>query len=1442
MADILNKKKDVYMKEKTSFLKELQSFHDNKGTPFQRFPYIGSKEIDLYLLYYLVTANGGWEKVNAFDSWDHLIQYFNLPKDCTNGAQALKYVYLRYLDQYERVHFLGEDIDRLQRDEEHEDEKRSQRRALRAFATQHVPTSYNYSQHLINATTRTGLGLSLPKEKGKDDCEKLILSLLSPMPNEQEFALNVCHLMSSEKGQGINLEVNPRIVDSLLAHAGVFTEEQTRELMSQVYKTTHRVRISNFWKYSISDKDFLELSSERIHERVGPPDIETPILEEDKEISESVDLFHPVIIPNLPNETAESQPKCKEEQVDRFKDKIEFVDAEKPKSLMGEECNHEENGPVKQNDDLQLTESDIALFSAWNCGKRDFYGLRVLQVLHIIRNLTFEEANQPILAKNLTCVRFLLLCIHSDRSELKALACEAFGNIASEFHLEDPVTSQVSAMLLGTISKGLLSQDRAIILGSLEILSKLCQIQENEIILQSALDQKICESICNYLTAHDILLLIMTLECLLSVSSLGESSCNRILNSHSSLKTLLSLLTIEAQSFGQRACINMQVIDANTGLVPVPAPTNNQTTPIKAPPPKTPASKVAIPKAAAATPMTPKQNDAESGVKSWIKTVLEPSRGSSVDLAEMHKLYAETYAKPRKVAVFTQQQLTKLIRGAFGSSVGPVRKQNSLSNDLQYMHIRLKPGTLVPKPVLPLAKAVYIDVKPPDPVQPVQNSLISVQSTPSTVSQHNVSGLQASPSAALSTPSVVKPLNSPILKAQLSVPSTPKQVVQRQQLNHRGDPQSGSAVTNGPTPVAPIVNGVMLQNQLAKEVKIEVKEELRTESKLETLLNHSEEKKNVLSDLLEKDVNGFASRKDVRIGERGLEIVLKDELASNMTARVDEEGSVQLHIEDKSFDSSELNSLQLLQQNGSSSFQHMLIEKGIIEEKPNRAKGKKRRLNVNGEEETKRRKETPISCGESSILQKAIELANIDEELLDEMEPKENGLPPPSTPSHSKLSAILHSTPRPQATSTPPIQHSVVSSTSGTNSQRVMNGPKEQELLLQQSDGTVVRVVQGLQSRQIMQQLAHSGNQGVQQNVSQLVIRDPQTGKTQIVQGVVQPQKQEQQKLKSRPEIKSPPITVSTSGSQVAVGQNQLVVSQGMLNQQQVMLNQNTNQVILGASGQQKQYLVQTSSGLQVVTGAPNHLYVQGNGQQLVLANGANGQQFFVSANSATGQQLVIGPSQSAGQQIVLANSQGQPMKFVLVNSQNPQSLVVNKNQRMTSPLPSDEGVKVNKEPLPPPLPSTQASSGARQQAPQSSKVPFTSDAAYLCEWRACMRAFRTPSDLYAHACRVHCPTSLDEGQCQWERCDDLKRKRLSLMTHLYDRHCSEDIQKRLSLRRKQIALQGKTDIPLPNLPPPHPGYAPNAAMSAIRRHALVDWGNGKDIPVSFPLYNICLF
>ena len=87
------------------------------------------------------------------------------------------------------------------------------------------------------------------------------------------------------------------------------------------------------------------------------------------------------------------------------------------------------------------------------------------------------------------------------------------------------------------------------VLSCLEVLNKLSQKDENEDIMLRYLDQRVYNQVCTFLTLHDIMLLIYTLECLYSLSSLGERACNCIVRVHGAIDTLVSLITVEVSSF-----------------------------------------------------------------------------------------------------------------------------------------------------------------------------------------------------------------------------------------------------------------------------------------------------------------------------------------------------------------------------------------------------------------------------------------------------------------------------------------------------------------------------------------------------------------------------------------------------------------------------------------------------------------------------------------------------------------------------------------------------------------------------------------------------------------------------------------------------------------------------------------------------------------------------
>ena len=69
----------------------------------------------------------------------------------------------------------------------------------------------------------------------------------------------------------------------------------------------------------------------------------------------------------------------------------------------------------------------------------------------------------------------------------------------------------------------------------------------------------------------------------------------------------------------------------------------------------------------------------------------------------------------------------------------------------------------------------------------------------------------------------------------------------------------------------------------------------------------------------------------------------------------------------------------------------------------------------------------------------------------------------------------------------------------------------------------------------------------------------------------------------------------------------------------------------------------------------------------------------------------------------------------------------------------------------------------------------------------------------------------------------------------------SFQMMKLIAVRRVQMAQTGKTDVPLPPAPPPHPGYAPNAALHAIKRHAQ-EFATPKAQAVSIMIYQYQMY
>ncbi|XP_014672975.1 PREDICTED: uncharacterized protein LOC106813343 isoform X2 [Priapulus caudatus] len=472
MAKELGKDPLTYEREKQAFLDELKQFHSSRRTPLSRLPTISGREVDLHLLYHKVTSLGGWNKVSDQERWGELLGLFHLPRACGNATEALKHIYIRFLDLYEKVNFLGEDP-------ADEDDDYESRKTKGPSLVDQVSMVYRKEHHTIPDTLRSFHGLSMEFAK-LSQYDKLIYSLMSGLPNEVDFALNVCVLLSNEGKHVLRLQRCPRLLDLLLAHAGIFAEGAAT--LQSVYESwralTHR-QFVRFWYDTVKDEGIREL------------------------------------IPLLVNKDGES---------------------------------------------LEDSPGDELFTLSRNYGVHDTEGQRIEQIVVILRNLSFENGNIPVMACNSSCIRFLLLCAHCSWSTLRQMALDTLANLARQLELE-PIEVLNTQLLFRTIACCVSSADKFETIRGMEVLANLCLHELNEETIVGNVDEWVYRKICLMLTVHDIMLIVYTLEVLYQLSELGEATCTNIASVHKSVEILVDMATVEAQAFGPEALVGMKVVE-----------------------------------------------------------------------------------------------------------------------------------------------------------------------------------------------------------------------------------------------------------------------------------------------------------------------------------------------------------------------------------------------------------------------------------------------------------------------------------------------------------------------------------------------------------------------------------------------------------------------------------------------------------------------------------------------------------------------------------------------------------------------------------------------------------------------------------------------------------------------------------------------------------------
>ncbi|XP_076257329.1 brahma associated protein 170kD isoform X3 [Rhynchophorus ferrugineus] len=1597
MAEVIGKDEATYAKERDGFLRDLRHFHETRGTPFKRCPTLGGKEIDLYLLYNLVTSEGGWMKVNLKNSWSDFLPHFKLPAHCVNGSVALKQIYLRFLDRWEKVHNLGDEADRASDDDDESRHKRWSSRALHS-----VPHVYNYSQHNVPDDKREYNHLDVNIYK-PSDYDRLALSLISPLPNEQDFAINVCTLLSNDSRHTLKLDKHPRIINYLLAHAGIFNHSSLRQLFTHFYGDIRKKPIHTFWNDVLESDDFLELTNELKFYPLSKKE-ETNTKPSDTLIKDDSLKFASVLTSRTNGSTEKSS----------HEESITIPDSDA-------ECEIVENNMTPSNNfQFKADQIDSEIFCLRRTlGTQDYIGQRVLQIATILRNLCFIEENLTILTKNSTFIRFLLLCACSQWNALRNLGLDMLGNVALELELKDVNTDIICSSILKIISKNIQSDDRASCLSSVEVLNKLSQNEKNEDILIRSLESAIYKKVCSFLTIHDVMLLIYTLECLYSLSSLGERSCAFIANNHGVIDTLVSLVTVEGKSYGPKACIGMKLVETiptgggqhqttsqgqqspqpiaapqqmsptsttaaanaanvlnsmatspaapsvtpvkvisntpsrNVALMPqrllttptpvvhhpqqiqsLQQPSQNPcktVTPLLSTPNKPAAPTVTTTTSNIAPPvvlppaLTPQQmiqqqhahqqaiHENEQFALAWLRATYEPCMGDNkIDHQELYKHYLSSCSKIGRRGVISPLHFPRCVRSVFGGTVGPNPMKPANPTDPQYyegIKVRAQPLKLNILPPSPPPKPTPVPSPAPKPVARRRLKVTAPVPTP----------LAVDPSDGEGSSQVASPA-SPILKAQLSAP--PKQReggnaatapaatgdLKSQAVSHphlsqallggstatasgTSTAQSSSMKVDSKTDSAPQMQGSsssLIKSLLATKVAARQQRLLaqqgpsssenppKNQSRLEALKMHRINGVRQLftdNEIGDPSVSSTTQFVSTIKGKKEPPQPPPPPLAplSNVKAKT----PPVVNEDSDSIDTHSLSSTSGLggvvgivsstedNENSLTSFEGLLNGMPIVEETLN---------------ESSNSKDSVKNSGSEISIDKPLRLADLLEKKFD------------------KNPTLLN----------------------GTLGKDLKSKPEKQDLIENHIDKVLLARDEAKLATDDMEVKEEEAKQGIKRHATEQIV-EVEAKKPHLanVNGASTVESLAPDSSSSNGE--EGPTTVSTAAAKLfadiaadilededeeqlmqeaqtpaatpivdhSVLQQQIIVE----NNQQMLLSQSTRQIIVSQSPMPtSNQSVVISSGTQLKTQTGQTVIVQNagvqqrqsvliqptNAGQLLLSQGLQGQvqlvpgtqpgQYVLQTNPSQG--YVVAQPQTAvvhGQpQTVLVAQQGQNAgaKTIIILQQQPtnaathhqkvvvtpqgQQVVVTQVPRplVHSSTVSNNNLQQTKvlRPTPSPSPalsttstSSTISNGVKdKQEDLIPKVRIIRDLTtpFVCEWGDCMvdTKFKSPNEVYMHACASHCPQGDEEVICLWDRCDMLKRKRFSLMTHLHDKHCNIEAMKQSLVRRKK-ASQGITVEPPPSTPTNHPGYAPDAAIHAIQRHAL-EFVNPKELQI----------
>ncbi|XP_076351665.1 uncharacterized protein LOC143247443 [Tachypleus tridentatus] len=329
---------------------------------------------------------------------------------------------------------------------------------------------------------------------------------------------------------------------------------------------------------------------------------------------------------------------------------------------------------------------------------------------------------------------------------------------------------------------------------SLEILSQLCLCDGNEEIITSELEFQICEKMFSFLTVHDIMLMIYTLEALYSFSELGKRSCEKLVRVHKCVGTLVSLLTFEQSLYGASALSNYKLVETFE-----PEGESNMK--------QNAASYAGGAISQSSSSLSMAEVDSETFACHWLQSHYEYAVGHTVIRDELYADYVKGCCKAGRKGVVVAGTFSNCVKKVFHQST--LKMLESENNRLSFHHDGIRKKTNIE----------IISSKPSMSTSSVYSkSKLGIVST-------NILALPLSRSPSPHPVFSSNPNSSPILKAQLSAPprsSTPSSSHFHSTFNQAlvAHPSNSMSPSHSPTTYQASVGGstTLIKHLLASKV------------------------------------------------------------------------------------------------------------------------------------------------------------------------------------------------------------------------------------------------------------------------------------------------------------------------------------------------------------------------------------------------------------------------------------------------------------------------------------------------------------------------------------------------------------------------------------------------------------------------------------------------